>query len=149
MPALPRSLLPFGFTLIELLIVMAVLAIVISMSAFYLMGALDKSKLGNEREQVVQFIKSIQQEAILARGGKIQNLQFNTHELVATADSRRYLLKPTTSLSFTKPEVSFKKLTGEPSNPVTLTLKTSRYQAQIVINSDGIRTDMGITTLSP
>lgn len=135
-----------GFTFVELIVVVGILAILVGLGTPYLFGAREKLFLETEQEKILNHLKIAQQKAIAAYQGYDYTLEFAPpHEYRLQPENQLVTLDPKTELLSVDPEtITFARLSGKPCAAFHLVLASKRFQADIIISSEGV-----ITTTPP
>lgn len=127
--------------MIEFVLVMAIIAVISAISTPYLLGSKEKILLQTEQEKILSDLKNAQQQSIAAYRGYEYSVIFNPPD--------QYRLQPENEAKTIHPDVeilsispvstiSFEKLSGKPSSPLTLTLASTRFSCDIAVNDQGL-----------
>ena len=141
----PHELRSRGFTLLEVLIVIALFAIVFSMSATFSLGSVSRTYALSERDVFVSLLTQ-------ARAKSLANINKQIHSVYVDATNNRYVLyggpssstgaiyvaKSTTLIPLGQKTFTFEQLTGDALSGIgTTTITGGTISYGVHINSAG------------
>ena len=149
-----------GFTLIEVLIVTTIIAATSLLTFLTVPQYLDRQNLLRTANVVVSHLRDTQNDSVITKNAKQYAIRFYPNQLETLQVQTDSSLKIERTIPFPRQltlqynlannqnVIYFTKLTGRPNTTANLTLKSSRYQIPVTVNSNGQISQSELTKLN-